>query len=978
MSARARRNTAATPRAGRMRPFSLINRYVFRELSIPALLGLIAFTAIFVVERFFFLAEQWVAGVLEMQDVALSLVYFVPSTLVQTIPMAVLLGVLIGFSRMSSDSEITALRATGVSYYSLLVPSGMLAVIGCVLAAAVYLYTVPWANTQYQDLHLKASRRADVNRGVTPGTWVYLDGAALFARGVDASDPAEPWLLNVDVVFSTPGKEHRERWRAGRARVERLLAEDGTGRLKIEARDLSTFAWTPGDPAAAPIIAHHDSRTWVGEEKPMGGAVREAPVARRIHVDARLKGLPELRETLRQLAEMDRIDAELEPADPRVAAAARDALGAAWVVPQRRPVLRRITIMEVHKKFSIPLACLVFALCGLPLGVATRRGGWQAAFVVAIAVVILWYFVYRWADAFMKAGQLSPALSAWLPDITLATIGLYLLFRQRRQQRVGVYRIVRDVLFLGTLTCGVLTALLLIDRLVVQGAELSKFPMAPPIVGAACLVGAILVIAFRDVVARSLASLTEGIRRHGARQAPLDGGPLAPPTHDELAPPLHPGPHADLPRTGVRRLEDVRSGLVYVLLAVLGVAAFDVVSDEGGLIAGARGLATGWLGLLVAVILLGFVGLQLAGVRIMKTLDWWILTAYVKTFALILAALVLLAFVFQYLGLAEAIIQNGVGVATVGRLYLNSLPEMLVQVVPMAAMVGALVCLGLVAKNNESTAVRCGGVSLFRLAVPVVLTALALSFGTFLLHDYVMPKASMEAYHLREEIRGRPTTRRGPSRGFVLADNGRTLYVLDRASSAPDGANTQLHGLNVLRFDDAGEVRDLAVAKVARWTGSAWMLHQGWRAEVHPDGVVERAAFDRWRATDLVGPDYFTSGPNEPDQMSFGQFRRHVQEQSAAGYPVSRLRVQLQRKLAFPVASLVLVLVGLPFALTAGRHGALYGIGLSFVLYILYYAATAVFAALGSAAYIPPTVAAWAPNVLFLLGGAYLLLHVRT
>jgi lipopolysaccharide export LptBFGC system permease protein LptF len=74
----------------------------------------------------------------------------------------------------------------------------------------------------------------------------------------------------------------------------------------------------------------------------------------------------------------------------------------------------------------------------------------------------------------------------------------------------------------------------------------------------------------------------------------------------------------------------------------------------------------------------------------------------------------------------------------------------------------------------------------------------------------------------------------------------------------------------------------------------------------------------------------------------------------------------------------VLVLVGIPFAFTTGRRGALYGVGISVIVAVVYYAVLASFTALGAAEQIPPAVAAWAPNTLFALAGFYLMLHVRT
>ena len=98
----------------------------------------------------------------------------------------------------------------------------------------------------------------------------------------------------------------------------------------------------------------------------------------------------------------------------------------------------------------------------------------------------------------------------------------------------------------------------------------------------------------------------------------------------------------------------------------------------------------------------------------------------------------------------------------------------------------------------------------------------------------------------------------------------------------------------------------------------------------------------------------------------------------ALGVDVVRLRVQLHRKLSFPLVSVVMILLGIPFAFVVGRRGALYGIGLSIVIAIVYWTVLSVFEALGSNALLPPPLAAWAPNLLFGAAGLYLMLTLDT
>jgi lipopolysaccharide export LptBFGC system permease protein LptF len=88
--------------------------------------------------------------------------------------------------------------------------------------------------------------------------------------------------------------------------------------------------------------------------------------------------------------------------------------------------------------------------------------------------------------------------------------------------------------------------------------------------------------------------------------------------------------------------------------------------------------------------------------------------------------------------------------------------------------------------------------------------------------------------------------------------------------------------------------------------------------------------------------------------------------------------VALQRKVSFPLVTLVMTLLAVPFAVTTGRRGALYGIGVGIVLAIVYWTTLSVFAAMGAGGLVPPMLAAWAPNILFGAAAAYMVLTVRT
>jgi lipopolysaccharide export LptBFGC system permease protein LptF len=112
--------------------------------------------------------------------------------------------------------------------------------------------------------------------------------------------------------------------------------------------------------------------------------------------------------------------------------------------------------------------------------------------------------------------------------------------------------------------------------------------------------------------------------------------------------------------------------------------------------------------------------------------------------------------------------------------------------------------------------------------------------------------------------------------------------------------------------------------------------------------------------------------------MSYSQLKGYIERLKTSGLDVVEQQVELARKVSFPFVTLIMTLIAVPFAVTTGRHGAMYGIGVGIVLAIAYWVTISVFAALGSGGLMAPTLAAWAPNLLFGAAAAYLLLTVRT
>jgi lipopolysaccharide export LptBFGC system permease protein LptF len=157
-----------------------------------------------------------------------------------------------------------------------------------------------------------------------------------------------------------------------------------------------------------------------------------------------------------------------------------------------------------------------------------------------------------------------------------------------------------------------------------------------------------------------------------------------------------------------------------------------------------------------------------------------------------------------------------------------------------------------------------------------------------------------------------------------------------------------------------------------------WRAEQAWSRELLPSGDTRRFAAQPVAEFTLEPPSYFGTRQPEPQFMSYSQLRDYIGQLRTSGFDVIAQQVALERKASFPFVTLIMTLIAVPFAVTAGRRGAMYGIGVGIVLGISYWVAFSVFAALGTGGVVAPMLAAWAPNLLFGAGAAYLLLTVRT
>ncbi len=347
-------------------------------------------------------------------------------------------------------------------------------------------------------------------------------------------------------------------------------------------------------------------------------------------------------------------------------------------------------------------------------------------------------------------------------------------------------------------------------------------------------------------------------------------------------------------------------------------------------------------------------------------IDRWVLGQTLRFFLLVLLAVSGLYVAINFSEQVEEIQRNNVPLVVVASYYLYLIPQVLHDTLPLAYLIAVLATAAVLEKRNETVAIKAAGISLRRLAAPLLALGGLLSLALFLLDENVVQKANRTSQHLEDLIKGRKGQRsfRFTDHSFVFLPDGRTVvsFLLF------DGEKNLLVRPSVYVFDEQLTLRARWFAQSASYHGTTWTAEHVWSRSFLADGSDDFVP-SRARADLPIGvkPDYFRRDFRKPSQMNLRDLSSYIRRLQSAGYKVDKLLVQLHQKLAYPLSLLLLPWLALPYAFRLGRRGTLVGIGVALFLAMAYFSLTALATKLGEVALLPPVLAAWAPSVTFFL-----------
>ena len=366
------------------------------------------------------------------------------------------------------------------------------------------------------------------------------------------------------------------------------------------------------------------------------------------------------------------------------------------------------------------------------------------------------------------------------------------------------------------------------------------------------------------------------------------------------------------------------------------------------------------------------------GERFFQILDLYVIRGWLFYLALLLVAFTGIYMIFDFFQLLGDIVRNHISLKVVFDYYRFLTPQIVYLMLPLSILVATLINFGLLTKSNQVTAMKSAGISVYRASLPILMAAGLLSVAMYVLGDYYLPQTNQRQDALRNQIKGKPAqTYYRPDRQWIFGQGAR---IYNYRYFDPD--RDVFADLSVFEFDpQTFHLKRRIYASRAIWEPPlrGWVLENGWVRDLEGPRVTAYMPFSVAKFDEVSEePQYFKKEVKPSAQMSAWELRRYINELAQSGFDVVRLSVQFYRKFSFPLIAFVVALIGIPFSLTIGAKGALSGVALSIGIAITYWSVSSLFEAMGNLSQLPPIVAAWSPDILFGLGGVYLLLRVRT
>ncbi len=358
----------------------------------------------------------------------------------------------------------------------------------------------------------------------------------------------------------------------------------------------------------------------------------------------------------------------------------------------------------------------------------------------------------------------------------------------------------------------------------------------------------------------------------------------------------------------------------------------------------------------------------------MKTLDRYVLRQF---FRILLVCVIGVPFIFIIIDLADQadnyLAENLTGGSILAH-YVFQVPYYVLLSFPIAALLAAVFTISNMTRHFEISAAKAGGVSFYRITTPILVVGMLISLLALVLTE-VVPAANRRS----EDALGETSSQREGNRiSFIFRGEEGRHYYIRRLAATRGEIDDVLISREGSGFRYPGYE---ASAEEARWDEERqrWRMSAGrLRYFTEPGRLIEFTFDELWQRGFVETPEQLLARPKGEEEMGYAELGRYIEAIERSGSQAGKLRVEQQLKLAFPFTCFIIVLFGLPLANSTRKGGASLSIGIALGTTIVFLILVRVAQAMGAADVIPPVLAAWLANVVFLVAGLILYWRVKT
>lgn len=350
---------------------------------------------------------------------------------------------------------------------------------------------------------------------------------------------------------------------------------------------------------------------------------------------------------------------------------------------------------------------------------------------------------------------------------------------------------------------------------------------------------------------------------------------------------------------------------------------------------------------------------------VIRTIDRYLLRRYIVSLIIAVGSIMLIALIVDLVEHLNEIVESAATVKDVILYYVYFLPWIYKVIIPAAVLMAGLFTIGLMARKNEILAMKSAGISLYRIALPLLVFSFVLSLFNFYFNEEVLPPAMAERLRIKQG-KIKPQGSDQSSAIYNLSKQGEGGYIYHFEIFVP-GTGEARNAL-VQRFD-GDSLRDSYRAEKMQYVKSTWILYKG----AHRIFKGDREIYQSFDTLALVGakekPGEFEKFRGNPDDMGYRELAGYIEALKKTGSPYVRELVNLKTKLSFPFTSFIVMFICVPMASNPRRSGVAVSFAFASLISLLYVVVFKVTQSLGYSGTLSPDIAAWSINIIFLLIG---------